>query len=477
MKVRTISACVSTALFISFSASSVIADVSQVTDRSALIESDAIFWNSQGVMVDPLPDYYGYLVGSTSTPNVFANNGTALAVSHVIDPDFEIYVEPSSSFFRDANFADGDYLLSTFAYSDPGPGYNNQKNESTFIFSDTNAESICGFGTQIAPVEPGEFTAEIQAFDDGGAIGSPFVATGSDQDANAAFIGVSSTTAMSSVEIVVTSTGDGGGAAASWYAVNQVTLTYCSDLPVPALTLNKTSDVDTYSAIGDLINYNYLVTSSGTGPVAGPITVTDDKEAVTCPSVYTVGNNDANLDPGEALTCTASHAVVQADINAGSITNTATAAGDAGATQSAADMVTVNYEALVTALTCDGFAAPMAIHPVKAKKNRVFPLKMELFDEDGFEQTNLDIAAPVVTVMYSSSPDTIDPVLIEDEALYSGKGSDGNQFVYTDDGIWQFNLKSKNYNSSGTYYVTVDSGDESEYVIEEPSCVTSFIIK
>jgi len=112
----------------------------------------------------------------------------------------------------------------------------------------------------------------------------------------------------------------------------------------PALTLDKTSDVSTYSAIDEVINYSYLVTSTGTGPVAGPITVTDDKLTVTCPPVNAVGNLDDNLDPSEELTCTASHIVVQADIDATSITNTATANGDAGATVSNSDQVTVTYQ-------------------------------------------------------------------------------------------------------------------------------------
>jgi len=470
MKVRTISACVSTALFISFSASTVFADVSPVTDRSSLYESDAIYWDLQGTELDPLPDYYGYLNGSASTPNVLAVNGTAVAVSHLADPDFETYVEPSI-WFRDANFADGDYLLSTYGFTN---GTNNQQNPSTYVFSDTNAESICGFGTQIAPFDLGEFTAEIQAFDGNGPMGSFYEVTGSDLDVNAAFIGLSSTTPMTSVEIVITNTGGGGGLVASWYVVNQVTLTYCSDLPAPALTLDKTSDVATYSAIFDLINYSYLVTSSGTGPVVGPITVADDKVTVTCPDVSTVGNNDANLDPGEALTCTASHTVAQADITATSITNTATAAGDAGATESAADMVTVNYLAPVPpALTCDGFAAPMANHPVKAKKNRVFPLKMELFDGTE-EQTDGElVAAPIVKVDRTAT--TEDPGAEDINALSAGQGSDGNQFDFTDDDIWQFNLKSKGL-ASGTYLVTVTSGDSSEYTIDS-TCETSFIIK
>ena len=150
--------------------------------------------------------------------------------------------------------------------------------------------------------------------------------------------------------ITNTATASGGGVAATESAEDMVTVNYLAP-PVPGLTLDKTSDVATYSAVDDVINYSYLVTSSGTGPVVGPITVADDREPVSCPPLNTVGNNDDNLDPGESLTCTASHSVVQADIDASSITNKATASGDAGATVSNEDMLTVNYQFIFN----DGF--------------------------------------------------------------------------------------------------------------------------
>ena len=112
-------------------------------------------------------------------------------------------------------------------------------------------------------------------------------------------------------------------------------------------------------------------------------------------------------------------------------------------------------------------------YPVKTKKNRVFPLKMELFDADGFALTDLDLAAaPVVEVMFTSIEGG-DAVDVTDDLLSVGKASEGNQFVF-EDGIWQFKLSSKGYSASGTYVVTAISGDELEYVID-PSCVTSFV--
>ena len=59
--------------------------------------------------------------------------------------------------------------------------------------------------------------------------------------------------------------------------------------------------------------------------LAGPVTVADDKATVTCPALSTVGNHDGFLDPGEAVTCTASYTITQADLNSGSVTNIAKA--------------------------------------------------------------------------------------------------------------------------------------------------------
>ena len=133
----------------------------------------------------------------------------------------------------------------------------------------------------------------------------------------------------------------------------------------------------------------------------------------------------------------------------------------------------VDFKSCSPKLSCEGFAAPMANFPVKAKKNGVFPLKMKLFDADGFEQTDDLVAAPLVEVIFTATEE-VDAVDVSSEVLGGGHGSDGNQFEFTEDDIWQFNLKSKNYSGPGTYAVTVISGDESAYVID-PLCVTSFI--
>ena len=82
----------------------------------------------------------------------------------------------------------------------------------------------------------------------------------------------------------------------------------------------------TYTAVGQAIAYSYLVTNNGTTPLAGPASITDDKGIVaTCPDLNTVGNQNANLDNAETITCTGSYTTTQADISNLSLTNNATA--------------------------------------------------------------------------------------------------------------------------------------------------------
>jgi hypothetical protein len=89
----------------------------------------------------------------------------------------------------------------------------------------------------------------------------------------------------------------------------------------PALTLVITPTPLTFTKAGNVIQYAYVLTNSGNVPLEGPFTVEDDKATgETCPPA-------ASLSVGAALTCTGSYTITLADVRAGSVTNTATAAG------------------------------------------------------------------------------------------------------------------------------------------------------
>jgi uncharacterized repeat protein (TIGR01451 family) len=115
---------------------------------------------------------------------------------------------------------------------------------------------------------------------------------------------------------------------------DSVTITAASG---PGVSLVKTASRATFTSVGDVIAYEYVVANTGNISLAGPVVVTDSKTTVACPDLTTVGDLDANLDPGESITCTASYSVTQADVNANGVTNDATASvgGVASAVESA----------------------------------------------------------------------------------------------------------------------------------------------
>ena len=89
----------------------------------------------------------------------------------------------------------------------------------------------------------------------------------------------------------------------------------------PGLTMVKTAVPGTYDTGGDVISYSYSVTNSGNVTLSGPFTVADDRATdEACPAA-------GSLAPGASIACTASYTITQADLDAGSVTNTATAGG------------------------------------------------------------------------------------------------------------------------------------------------------
>ena len=110
------------------------------------------------------------------------------------------------------------------------------------------------------------------------------------------------------------------------------------------------SPTTSYDAAGDTISYNYLVTNTGTTTLSG-ISISDSlipSGAISCPA--------GTLAPEASVTCTGTYQVTQADVDAGSVTDTATAgatnpAGDAEA--SASSSVTVGA-VVITSVTFEG---------------------------------------------------------------------------------------------------------------------------
>ena len=129
----------------------------------------------------------------------------------------------------------------------------------------------------------------------------------------------------------------------------------------PGLSLAKTLDAGgpTFDAVGDVLTFGFAVENTGNVTITDPISITDPKitnagGTITCAPVP--------LAPGATLTCSGDYTVTQADVDAGGVTNTATATD--GTTPSAPDSVTVSASQ-TPALTLAKLATSITVGGVK----------------------------------------------------------------------------------------------------------------
>lgn len=98
---------------------------------------------------------------------------------------------------------------------------------------------------------------------------------------------------------------------------------------VPSLTTEKTGLTDTFEAVGDVLDYEFSVTNSGTRAFVQPVVITDTLLGeITC---FTPTAEDPDLVAGETATCTGSYVITQEDIDLGSVLNEAYAQTTFGA--------------------------------------------------------------------------------------------------------------------------------------------------
>jgi uncharacterized repeat protein (TIGR01451 family) len=109
-----------------------------------------------------------------------------------------------------------------------------------------------------------------------------------------------------------------------------------SETPAPELSIDKVDNTGTFSAVGDVISYT--ITATNTGNVSlHDVVVTDAQVSnLVCVPATPV----ADLVVGASITCSASHTISQADIDAGSFFNKACADDGAGGAAAVCDEVT-----------------------------------------------------------------------------------------------------------------------------------------
>jgi len=134
---------------------------------------------------------------------------------------------------------------------------------------------------------------------------------------------------------------------------------------VPAILLQKDADLNLLPAVGDVITYTFLATNTGNVTLSN-VSIADPLPGLS--ALVCTPSQPVTLDPGASLSCTATYVVTVADVNNGSVVNTATVSGtdpngtpvsdDDGAVVSATPVL--NYSKALTgeSLNVDGFAQP-----------------------------------------------------------------------------------------------------------------------
>jgi uncharacterized repeat protein (TIGR01451 family) len=88
------------------------------------------------------------------------------------------------------------------------------------------------------------------------------------------------------------------------------------------IQITKTASPRTYHGLGAKISYTYVITNTGNVTLHN-VTVADNRiTGLTC-----TPPQGSSLAPGALMHCTATHVITQADLDAGSVPNTATATG------------------------------------------------------------------------------------------------------------------------------------------------------
>ncbi len=164
-------------------------------------------------------------------------------------------------------------------------------------------DALTGFSCPIAPLDPGQ-TATTCA--DSSPLSTTYTITQADID-NGALTNTATVTA------------DTPPGVPSISETGSETLAGPDQLPALTVVKSETSGAN-FSAVGDQITYDYVVTNAGNITIDQQISVADDQTTVSCPATPSAG-----IAPGATLTCTSVYTVTQADLDAGQVVNVASA--------------------------------------------------------------------------------------------------------------------------------------------------------
>ncbi len=166
----------------------------------------------------------------------------------------------------------------------------------------------------------------------------------------------------------------------------------------PALTLVKSTTTTNYATPGDVLDYSYSVTNIGNVTLAEPVTIADDKTPATCAL-----SGDGDLDVGETVICTAvAYAVTQADIDAGSVTNLATASAAGTSSNQDSVVVTATQNPAITVVKTGAFADDGNLDGF-ADPGESISYTFAVSNGGNVTLTNVTVTDPLVTVSGSAT--------------------------------------------------------------------------
>ncbi len=121
------------------------------------------------------------------------------------------------------------------------------------------------------------------------------------------------------------------------------------------LTLAISVSPTTYSTVGQTITYTYSLSNTGSGDLSAPFTVSDNVATPNCSGA------PATLASGGSFNCTGTYQITQADLDTGTVTNTATASANGSPSNTVSKTITANA---APALTLSKSASPTAASTV-----------------------------------------------------------------------------------------------------------------
>lgn len=126
----------------------------------------------------------------------------------------------------------------------------------------------------------------------------------------------------------------------------------CANITVGSMDLEKVANPTTYNTAGQTITYTYTLTNVSGTTISGPFSISDNMTTATC-------NQPGTLAASQTVTCTGTYTITQADIDNGSVTNTATG----GAFIDAEPITTQEATATVTAVQSPALGITKTANP------------------------------------------------------------------------------------------------------------------